>query len=46
VATGISLIIFLAHAFFETPLFSVHILPLLLLLLTLGVSYKHDTTHA
>ena len=45
-AVGISLAVFLAHAFFETPLFSVHILPLLLLLLALGVSYKHDTTHA
>ncbi len=45
-ALGVSLMVFLTHAFFETPLFSVHVLPLFLLILALGVSYKHDTTHA
>lgn len=35
-----SLMLFLTHSLFETPLFSVHVLPVLLLLLALGVSYK------
>lgn len=38
-----ALVLFSAHAFFETPLFSVHILPVLLLLIAAGVSYKHET---
>lgn len=38
-----ALVIFLAHAFFETPLFSVHVLPALLLLIAAGVSYRHET---
>lgn len=36
-----SLALFLCHSFFETPLFSVHVLPVLLLLISLGVSYRH-----
>lgn len=36
-----ALIIFLGHSFFEMPLFSVHVLPALLLILALGVSYRH-----
>lgn len=35
-----SLTLFMGHSLFEMPLFSVHILPILLLLLALGVSYK------
>lgn len=35
-----SLAVFLGHSFFETPMFSVHVLPALLLILALGVSYK------
>ena len=35
-----SLTLFLTHSLFETPLFSVHVFPVLLLLLALGVSYK------
>lgn len=38
----LSLTVFLGHALFETPLFSVHILPVLLLFLSLGVSCQHD----
>ncbi len=37
-----SLFVFLGHAFFETPLFSVHVLPVLLLLLSVGVSYRYE----
>ncbi len=40
-----ALIVFLGHSLFETPLFSVHVLSALLLLLALGVSYKYDGTH-
>lgn len=36
-----SLVVFIGHSFFETPLFSVHVLPALLLILSLGVSYRH-----
>lgn len=39
-----SLALFSAHSFFETPLFSVHVLPALLLLLAVGVSYSYDQT--
>ena len=39
-----SLTVFVGHSFFETPLFSVHILSALLLLLAIGVSYRHDQT--
>lgn len=38
----ISLSLFIGHSFFETSLFSVHVLPVLLLFLASGVSYKHD----
>lgn len=38
-----ALVIFLVHAFFETPLFSVHVLPVLLLLVAAGVSYRYET---
>jgi hypothetical protein len=38
----ISLSILSIHSLFETPLFSVHVLPGLLLLLSLGVSYIYD----
>jgi O-antigen ligase len=38
-----ALVLFSTHAFFETPLFSVHVLPALLLLIAAGVSYKHET---
>ena len=38
----LSLMVFLGHAVFETPLFSVHILPVLLLFLALGVSCQYD----
>ncbi len=41
-STAAALAVFLGHGFFETPLFSVHIFPVLLLLLSLGVSYGHD----
>jgi O-antigen ligase len=34
----VALVVFIAHSFFETPLFSVHILPLLLLLLAASLS--------
>ncbi|MDP2837935.1 MAG: O-antigen ligase family protein [Candidatus Moranbacteria bacterium] len=40
-AVIVSLAVFLGHAFFETPLFSVHVLPVLLLFLAIGVSYKY-----
>lgn len=33
-----SLVVFLGHAFFETPIFSVHILPLFLFIAALGVT--------
>lgn len=36
--TVLSLVIFSAHALFETPLYSVHVLPILLLFLALGTS--------
>ncbi|MEK7181689.1 MAG: O-antigen ligase family protein [Patescibacteria group bacterium] len=36
----VSLMIFLGHSLFETPLFSVHILPVLLFLLALSLSYR------
>lgn len=35
-AGAVSLVIFSAHSLFETPLFSVHILPLLLIIMSLG----------
>lgn len=35
-----SLIVFSAHSFFETPLFSVHILPIFLLLMAAGVQLQ------
>lgn len=40
-----SLIVFSAHSFFETPIFSVHILPLFLLLMAAGISSprRHET---
>ncbi|MDD2766865.1 MAG: O-antigen ligase family protein [Candidatus Moranbacteria bacterium] len=38
-----SLLLFSSHAIFETPLFSVHILPLLLFFLALGVYSKEKT---
>ncbi len=37
----ISLCIFLAHSLFDTALFSVHVLPVILLLLSLGVSCRY-----
>ena len=37
-ATGASLLIFSAHSLFETPLYSVHVLPLLLALIALTVA--------
>lgn len=37
----VSLVVFLTHSFFETPIFSVHVLPVLLLLLAIGVSYEY-----
>ena len=40
-----SLILFLAHAFFETPLFSVHIAPLLILLLAVSSTFEEDTNN-
>lgn len=40
---ALSLVLFLGHSFFETPLFSVHVLPVLLLFLAIGVSYKYDS---
>ncbi len=43
-AISTSLVVFLVHALFESPLFSVHILPLLLFLIALGVSYRYDDT--
>ena len=43
-----ALIVFLGHSLFETPLFSVHVLPAVLFLLALGasyrVSYRYDGT--
>ncbi len=39
-----SLIVFLTHSLFETPLFSVHVLPALLLILAVGVSYRYEKT--
>lgn len=41
-----SLTVFLIHSLFETPLYSVHILPVLMLLLASGVSYKHEDSLA
>ncbi len=41
-SVGTAILIFLGHAFFETPLFSVHILPVLVLFLAIGVSYTYD----
>jgi O-antigen ligase len=41
-----SLTVFLGHSFFETPLFSVHILSLLFLLFAIGVSYQYDEAHS
>lgn len=41
-AVGFSLLIFLAHSLFETPIYSVHILPLLLVLFAFS-SYEHKT---
>lgn len=41
VSVVVSLVVFLGHSFFETPLFSVHALPALLLLLAIGVSYEY-----
>lgn len=40
-----ALFIFLGHSFFETPIFSVHILPTIILFLAIGVSYKYDKKH-
>lgn len=37
----ISISIFLLHSLFDTPLFSVHIFPLLLLFIALGASYEN-----
>lgn len=37
-----SLTLFSIHSFFETPLFSVHVLPALLLFLAVSVSYGYD----
>ncbi len=39
-----TLVVFLGHSLFETPLFSVHVLPATLFLLALGVSYRYDRT--
>ncbi len=38
----ISISIFLIHSIFDTPLFSVHIFPLLLLFIALGISYENN----
>lgn len=38
----VALAIFLIHSFFETPIFSVHILPVVVLFLAIGVSYSYD----
>ena len=37
-----ALTIFLLHSFFESPIYSVHILPVLILFLAIGVSYKYE----
>jgi O-antigen ligase len=36
-----SVIIFLTHSLFDTPIFSVHIFPLLMLLISIGISYEN-----
>lgn len=36
----VSLVVFLTHSVFETALFSVHVLPALLLMVAIGVSYR------
>jgi len=41
-AVFLALVIFSGHSLFETALFSVHVLPALLLFLALGVSYKYE----
>lgn len=37
-----STIIFCIHSLFESPIYSVHILPVLILFLAIGVSYKYE----
>lgn len=39
-----AIMVFFGHSLFETPLFSVHVLPALILLLASGVSYRYETT--
>ncbi len=41
----ISLSAFFFHAIFDTPLFSVHIFPILLLIISLGIYYENPTTN-
>lgn len=43
---GSGMIIFLVHGIFEAPLFSVHILPIIILFLTIGVSYRYDAKYS
>ncbi|NTW75346.1 MAG: O-antigen ligase family protein [Candidatus Moranbacteria bacterium] len=42
-AAAVSLVIFFGHSLFETPLYSVHVLPMLLLLLALASPPKPDS---
>ncbi len=37
----ISLSVFFSHAIFDTPIFSVHVLPILLLIFTIGIYYEN-----
>ncbi len=42
-AAAVSLVIFFGHSLFETPLYSVHVLPILVLLLSLASSPKPES---
>ncbi|HLB50766.1 MAG TPA: O-antigen ligase family protein [Patescibacteria group bacterium] len=46
IACAVSIVIFSVHALFETPLYSVHVFPILLLILSLGAAYASPSRHS